>query len=149
MSDDDSEDEVRDGVVVATRYKKRRPVWRGFPLEHILYTLDNYTAVRKASKIGRRTRKPGARPRIREESNMVYLGRVPPGLHRNLYHNTYLQSLQPWEVERLAPRQDRYPHQVRRLPYRERDLTAIRLGCFLRPIFCHAHGNWRVDSRGI
>ncbi|TEB28126.1 hypothetical protein FA13DRAFT_1711955 [Coprinellus micaceus] len=113
MSDDESEDEMQGDAVVSTRYFKRRPEWRGFELEHQLYTVDSFTPSRKRSTIGRRTRKPGNARRIREESDRTYKTTfVPKGLHKNLYSAAFLATLQPWETANLGPLPHRYPHKI-------------------------------------
>ena len=113
MSDDESEDEMQGDVVKSTRYFKRRPEWRGFELEHHLYTVDSFTPARKHSNIGRRTRKPGNARRIREDSDRTYkTSSVPKGLPNSFYSATYLAGLDPWEVDGLSLLPHRYPHKV-------------------------------------
>ena len=76
--EDEDEGEFQNRVYISTRYKERRHDWRALGGEHVLHNLDTSTLPLKQSTISRYNREPGNAPRVREESDLLYIASVQP-----------------------------------------------------------------------
>ncbi|KAF6740882.1 hypothetical protein DFP72DRAFT_430469 [Ephemerocybe angulata] len=108
MSDDESEDEFQGGVHVRTRYFRVRPIWRNHLFEAMLHTMDDYTRLRKRSKIGRKCRPTGPPGRQREPSDRTYSGEVPANLSYSLYDGQWIRSLPEWQLVEVNRSKEKY-----------------------------------------
>jgi hypothetical protein len=89
------------------------PPWRSTDLELFLYRLDEISILKRSTNIGTR-RRPGGRPgRQRCFSDKVNNAMAPPGLPRNCYSSSWVESLRPiqrgmldqqeWDYDFLIP----------------------------------------------
>lgn len=80
----------------------------------LFHGVDDYTRLRKRSRIGRKIRAPGSKARVREHSDRTYKSStVPTGLPKNAYSLDYLSSLEKWELTELARKKTFYDFAVR------------------------------------
>ncbi|KAJ2911429.1 hypothetical protein MD484_g8985, partial [Candolleomyces efflorescens] len=107
ISEDESEDEEIGGAI-RTKYIRLSPEWRSVTLATFLHLLDEYTANRKRSNIGRKRRGRGSQARICEFSDRTYVSNVPKKLPWNCYSRTYLDNLPRWQLDQIERSSKQY-----------------------------------------
>lgn len=86
-------------------FRRVRPVWRSADFQTFLWRLDDIALARKVAPVNwKQGRGPRFRPRTKKVNRK---SKPPPGLPRNCYDQTWLDSLRPFQQRILDP-QDNY-----------------------------------------